>query len=84
MASGYCARLRQAHVRVVLVRGWFSLTEIRKNKFAHVPDSVFRKYLGFAAQNPGIVPAAQVLEKLMIMDFVLSLLGRQFKADRIL
>lgn len=57
---------------------------LRKNKFAHISNSVLRKFLDFSAGNPKIVTSAQVLEKLMIMDFVQPLLEQSFKGGEIL
>ena len=66
------------------MKDWFSLAKIRTNKFAHISDTKFRKYLGFAAQNPDIVSVPQVLEKLMILDFVIPYLSKHFRGGPIL
>lgn len=56
----------------------------KNTMFANVSGSLFDDYAAFAAENPKILSTAQVLEKFMIMDFVLPLLKNQFAGGKIL
>src|SRR3990172_13172585 len=54
-----------------------------KNKLLHISDSLFDKYMAFAAKNPGIIKFEHLLQKLIIFDFVVPVLLR-FPRERIL
>jgi len=62
----------------------FFLSRVRKNKLLNIPDSIFNKFFLFSKKNPNIVPLLQIFEKLIIMDFVISMLKRSLKGREIL
>ncbi len=55
-----------------------------KNRFSHISDEMLDKFLGFCRKHPEILTKAQVLEKLMIVDFTIPLIKDKFSGGRIL
>jgi SAM-dependent methyltransferase len=62
----------------------FLLGGIRKNKFVYISDAIFDTFVSFSKKHPDVIPMQQVLEKMMIMDFVLPLLKASPKDSQVL
>lgn len=60
------------------------LSHIAKNRFKYVSDTIFQRYIFFARKNPAILILRQVIEKMMILDFIIPLLNDYFKGGKIL
>jgi Methylase involved in ubiquinone/menaquinone biosynthesis len=62
----------------------FLLGSIKKNKFEYVPDPIFNQYITFAKKHPDVLILRQVIEKMMILDFIIPLINKYFKGGKIL
>jgi SAM-dependent methyltransferase len=62
----------------------FVLGGITKNRFRYVSDSIFNQYITFAKEHPDILILRQVIDKMMIFDFIIPLINNYFKNGKIL